>query len=145
MVFAGIGIGFLWKGDGFSRFIFGIVFPLMGSIVIVGGIGSLLSSSNLLIQDKKWRLKSGWYGFRGAGREFSADDIKHIGLKNSMLSNSGNNLKQWNSVIAKLADGTKVKLVRGLSNRRTERHLIFELKELAGLSQESIDEDKLED
>lgn len=145
IIFAGIGIGFLWLGAGFDRYIFGVVFTLVGGGVILGGIGTLLSSSELIINGKQWRLKSGWYGFRGAGREFSAKEIKYIGLKNSMLSNSGNNLKQWNSVIAKLNDGPRLKLVRGLSDRRTERRLIYELKQLAGLSVDTKEVDALED
>ena len=145
IIFAGIGIGFLWKGDGFGRFIFGVCFPLVGGGMILGGIGILLNSSDLIINGKQWRLKSGWYGFRGTGREFSAKDIKYIGLKTNMRSSSGNNMKQWNSVIAKLNDGTQLKLVRGLSNRRTERRLIFELKQLAGMSADTKEEDPLED
>jgi len=144
LVFAGVGIGFLWQGDGVSRFIFGVCFPLLGGGTILAAIGTLLSSSELLIDGQQWRLKSGWYGFRGVGREFSSQDIKSIGLKNSMVSNSGNQLKQWNVVIAELTDGSRVKLVRGLSNRRTERSLIFELNKIAGLSNESQD-DNFED
>lgn len=144
-LFAAVGIAFWWQGNGLDQYLFGAIFSFAGVVVILCAVGVLLSSSELNIDGKRWRLKSGWYGFRGAGREFSADNIKDIGLKKSMFSSSGNNLKQRNCVTARLTDGTKLKLVRGLSNRRTERRLIFELQQLAGLPLVNKDVDAAEE
>ena len=144
-LFAAVGIAFWWQGNGLDQHLFGAIFSFAGVVVILCAVGVLLSSSELNIDGKRWRLKSGWYGFRGAGREFSADNIKDIGLKKSMFSSSGNNLKQRNCVTARLTDGTKLKLVRGLSNRRTERRLIFELQQLAGLPLVNKDVDAAEE
>lgn len=133
--FSAIGIGFLITDEGLGRYIFATVFTLCGFAMLVAGIGMLLSCSELTIENDRWFLKSGWYGFRGKGEEFSSDQIKRIILKEGMSSSGGDESKKWNHVIAKLTDGRSVKLVRSISDRRIERALLAELKRLAALSE----------
>ncbi|MEN1682061.1 MAG: DUF3592 domain-containing protein [Planctomycetota bacterium] len=133
LVFGGAAIGLAFVEETLVRYLFPVCFGAAGIGMLVGSVGTVLSSSDLHIVGDRWRLKSGWYGFRGAGREFSAGDVKRIRVKESMSSSSGTETVQWNHIVANLNDGGRAILLRGIKDRNAERRLLGELCRLAGI------------
>ncbi|MEN1682121.1 MAG: DUF3592 domain-containing protein [Planctomycetota bacterium] len=133
LIFGGVGVGLAFVDEWFVRILFPIAFGGAGIGMLAGAAGCLLSSSDLQIDGDRWRLKSGWYGFRGVGREFAAGDVRDVATKESMSTSDTSGTTQWNHVIARLAGGKKATLVRGITDRGVERRLVAELRRLAGL------------
>lgn len=124
-----------------GQWIFFVFFALFDFFLWLATFDSLLGCSELNIEGDQWRVRSGWYGFRGKAREFTPTNISSIQLKTGMSSESGSNVKQWKDVMIHLKDKTKLKAVRALSNRQAERKLLAELHQRAGLEKAPEEEE----
>lgn len=121
------------------------IFALFGLLIAYITIDSWLGCSELSITDNQWKVRTGWYGFRGAGKEFSAADIRAINSKKKTSTGSGTNQTQWMNLIVQLEDGHEVTLIRHVLAGTSERQLLAELRHRAGLAEDGSPSAKAED
>ncbi|MEM9187444.1 MAG: DUF3592 domain-containing protein [Planctomycetota bacterium] len=133
VVLGGVGVGLFLYLDEWVKWIVAPAFAFFGVLLGYVGLDLLLSCTDLTITGDRWRLRSGWYGLRGAGREFTSDQVRGITTKQAMSSTSGSGpTKKWNNVVVRISSGDKLTLVRSLESRHAEGLLMEELKRRAG-------------
>lgn len=137
LIFTGASIGMLMS----QVWLMGIIFSLFALLLIYATFECWLGCSDLTIVGERWTSRSGWFGFRGKGQEFTISQIKSIIAQDSMSSGSGSERKQWRNVKVKLVDDKELMLVKNVLAGSTERNLLAELRRRAGMDPTVTDEE----
>lgn len=123
-VVVGLFLGEVW--------FFAAVFGLFGVLMLLLAVHVWLSQTELAIDGDQWQHRWGWWPLWFRTRWFSSDEVRQIRIEQN--TRSGN--KSYGDLVAKLADGKKLKLAGLLASRATERLWADDLRRRAGLLEE---------
>ena len=137
LMFSGASIGMLMS----QIWLMGGIFSLFALLLIYSTFECWLGCSDLTIVGERWTSRSGWFGFRGKGQEFTISQIKSIIAQDSMSSGSGSEQKQWRNLKVKLIDDKELMLVMNVLAGSTERNLLADLRRRAGMDPTVTDEE----
>ncbi len=114
------------------------IFSLFGLLIFYLTVDSWLGCSELSIRGHQWKVRSGWFGFRGNGTEFTTADLKSINANQRSSTASGTDQTRWKNLVAQLVDSKQVTLVRHVQSGASERQLLADLRSRAGLDEEGV-------
>ncbi|QDT70434.1 hypothetical protein MalM25_33820 [Planctomycetes bacterium MalM25] len=120
-------VGALIHGERFVAAVLG----LFACVLTLASLELWLGSSDLRIVGDYWESRSGWYGFRRR-RSFTRRDIMSLDTKVSSHQSNQEGKPKTKHVIAKLAGGETVTLVRSLHGPVAIRKLLDDLRLRAG-------------
>lgn len=110
-----------------------LTLSLSGAGMFLIGLHYALAYSELTIRGDRWTVRNGWRGFPARTREFGVSKILGIHAAKAGTNQSGSVVYEYRHIVAKVAPGKAVTIVRSIVSRPCQRKLIAELCERAGI------------